>query len=133
MLDPSAASDQAQSQVNYYSEDSILQQWGYYQANNYVMVGDPEDAIISDYYTFGGRNFDTKQALTDMLTQATTTNDVRPGEGLEQKYGYLPEDGTYNPCCNAHGVIATQLEDDNADFALSTFAQDLGDTRTRPC
>ena len=129
MLDPSAASDQAQSQVNYYSEDSILQQWGYYQDNNYVMVGDPEDAIISDYYTFGGRNFNTKQALTDMLTQATTTNDVRPGEGLEQKYGYLPEDGTFNPCCNAHGVIATQLEDDNADFALSTFAQDLGDTK----
>ena len=64
-----------------------------------------------------------------MLTQATTTNDVRPGEGLEQKYGYLPEDGTFNPCCNAHGVIATQLEDDNADFALSTFAQDLGDTK----
>ncbi|HSZ40884.1 MAG TPA: GH92 family glycosyl hydrolase [Trebonia sp.] len=129
MLDPSAASDQAQSQVNYYSEDSILQQWGYYQDNNYVMVGDPEDAIISDYYTFGGKDFNTKQALSDMLTQATTTNDVRPGEGLEQKYGYLPEDGAYNPCCNAHGVIATQLEDDNADFALSTFAQDLGDTK----
>ena len=128
MLDPSAASDQAQSQVNYYSEDSILQQWGYLQDNNYVMVGDPEDAIISDYYTFGGRDFDTSQALTDMLTQATTTNDVRPGEGLEQTYGYLPEDGTYNPCCNAHGVVATQLEDDNADFALSTFAQDLGDS-----
>jgi predicted alpha-1,2-mannosidase len=129
MLDPSAASDQAQSQVNYYSEDKILQQWGYYQDNNYVMVGDPEDAIITDYYTFGGRHFDTSQALTDMLTQATTTNDVRPGEGLEQQYGYLPEDGTYNPCCNAHGVIATQLEDDNADFALSTFASDLGDTK----
>jgi predicted alpha-1,2-mannosidase len=129
MLDPSAASDQAQSQVNYYSEDKILQQWGYYQDNNYVMVGDPEDAIIADYYTFGGRDFDTQQALTDMLTQATTTNDVRPGEGLEQQYGYLPEDGTYNPCCNAHGVIATQLEDDNADYALSTFAQDLGDTK----
>jgi predicted alpha-1,2-mannosidase len=129
MLDPSAASDQAQSQVNYYAEDSILQQWGYYQDNNYVMVGDPEDAIIADYYTFGGRDFDTKQALTDMLTQATTTNDVRPGEGMEQQYGYLPEDGTYNPCCNFHGVVASQLEDDNADFALATFARDLGDTK----
>ena len=41
MLDPSAASDQAQSQVNYYSEDGLLQQWGYLQDNNYVMVGDP--------------------------------------------------------------------------------------------
>ena len=63
-----------------------------------------------------------------MLTQATTINDVRPGEGLEQKYGYLPEDGTYG-CCNAHGVIATQLEDDKADFALSNFAQALGDSK----
>ncbi|MGH3166972.1 MAG: glycoside hydrolase domain-containing protein, partial [Trebonia sp.] len=129
MLDPSAASDQAQSQVNYYSEDKILQQWGYYQANNYVMVGDPEDAIIADYYTFGGRHFDTQQALADMLTQATTTNDVRPGTAMEDKYGYLPKDGTYNSCCNFHGVIATQLEDDNADFALASFAQQLGDTK----
>jgi predicted alpha-1,2-mannosidase len=127
MLDPSAASDQAQSQVNYYAEDSLLQQWGYLEKNNYVMVGDPADAIISDYYAFGAHGFDTKQALTDMLTQATTVNDVRPGEALEQKYGYLPEDGTYG-CCNAHGVIATMLEDDSADLALSSFARSLGDS-----
>src|SRR5258708_16402481 len=93
------------------------------------MVGDPEQVIIADYYAFGGRNFDTKQALTDMLTQATTTNDVRPGQGLEDKYGYLPEDGTYNPCCNAHGVVSSQLEYDIADYALSHFAQPLGDTK----
>jgi predicted alpha-1,2-mannosidase len=127
MLDPSAASDQAQSQVNYYAEDSLLQQWGYLQDNNYVMVGDPSQAIISDYYAFGAHGFDTKQALADMLKQATTVNDVRPGEALEQKYGYLPEDGTYG-CCNFHGVIASMLEDDNADLALSNFAQALGDS-----
>ncbi len=126
MLDPSAASDQAQSQVNYYSEDGVFQQWGYLQANNYVMVGDPEDAIVSDYYAFGAHGFDTKQALADLVKEATTDNDARPGESLEQKYGYLPEDGTYG-CCNAHGVIATQLEDDIADFALSSFAKSLGD------
>ncbi|MDI5963450.1 GH92 family glycosyl hydrolase [Streptantibioticus silvisoli] len=126
MLDPSAASDQAQSQVNYYAEDSLFQQWGYLQDNNYVMVGDPEDAILSDYYAFGAHGFDTKQALADMVKEATTVNDARPGEALEQKYGYLPEDGSYG-CCNAHGVIATQLEDDIADFALSDFAKSLGD------
>jgi hypothetical protein len=126
MLDPSAASDQAQSQVNYYSEDGLLQQWGYLQDNNYVMVGDPEQGIISDYYAFGAHGFNTKQALADMLKQATTVNDARPGEALEQKYGYLPEDGTYG-CCNAHGVIATMLEDDTADLALSSFANSLGD------
>jgi predicted alpha-1,2-mannosidase len=126
ILDPSAASDQAQSQVNYYSEDSLLQQWGYLQDNNYVMVGDPMQSIISDYYAFGARDFDTKQALADMLTQATTVNDVEPGEALEAKYGYLPEDGTYG-CCNFHGVVASELEDDTADFALSNFAKALGD------
>ena len=127
MLDPSAASDQAESQLNYYSEDSLLQQWGYLQANNYVMVGDPTQAIISDYYAFGARSFDTKQALGDMLKQATTVNDVEPGEALETKYGYLPEDGTYG-CCNFHGVVASLLEDDTADFALSNFAKSLGDS-----
>jgi predicted alpha-1,2-mannosidase len=126
-LDPAAASDQAQSQVNYYSEDGVLQQWGYLQDNNYVMIGDPEDSIISDYYAFGGKNFNTKQALADMVKEATTVNDARPGEALEAKYGYLPEDGTYG-CCNAHGVIATMLEDDTADLALSNFAASLGDS-----
>ena len=126
MLDPSAASDQAQSQVNYYSEDSLFQQWGYLQANNYVMVGDPEDSIISDYYAFGATNFNTQAALTDMVKEATTVNDARPGEGLEAQYGYLPEDGTYG-CCNAHGVIATMLEDDTSNVALANFAQSLGD------
>jgi predicted alpha-1,2-mannosidase len=128
MLDPTAASDQAQSQVNYYSEDNLFQQWGYLQDNNYVMVGDPEDSIISDYYAFGGKDFDTTQALADMVKEATTTNDARPGEGLEAQYGYLPEDGTYG-CCNAHGVIATMLEDDTADVALSNFASSLGDSK----
>jgi predicted alpha-1,2-mannosidase len=128
MLDPSAAGQEAQSLVNYYSEDKILQQWGYMQDNNYVMVGDPAQSIISDLYAFGGHNFDTKTALSDMLAQATTVNDVRPGEALEQKYGYLPTDGTYG-CCNAHGVVATELEYDSEDLALANFASAMGDTK----
>src|SRR5581483_5970754 len=72
MLDPKAASDQAQSQLNYYAEDKILQQWGYLQDNNYVMVGDPMQSVIADYYAFGAHAFDTKTALKDMLEQATT-------------------------------------------------------------
>ncbi len=126
MLDPLAASDMAQSQLNFYAEDRVLQQWGYNNLNNYVMVGDPADAIIADEYTFGARNFDTHQALTDMLAQATTVNAVRPGEALEQQLGYLPEDGAYG-CCHAHGFVSALLEYDTADLALAQFAQDLGD------
>jgi predicted alpha-1,2-mannosidase len=128
ILDPQAASDQAQSLVNYYSQDHILQQWGYLNLNNYVMVGDPAQSIIADYYAFGARNFDTQQALADMLKQATTVNDVRPGEALEAKYGYLPADGTYG-CCNPHGTVATLLEYDSEDLALSSFARALGDNQ----
>ncbi len=126
MLDPAAASDQAQSLINYYAQDKILQQWGYLNLNNYVMVGDPAQSIIADYFAFGARNFDTSTALADMLAQATTVNDVRPGEALEQQYGYLPEDGKYG-CCNPHGYVPTLLEYDAQDLALSQFAAALGD------
>jgi predicted alpha-1,2-mannosidase len=128
MLDPAAASDQAQSQVNYYAEDKLLQQWGYLQDNNYVMVGDPMQSIIADYYAFGAHDFDTQTALKDMLAQATTTNDVRPGENLEDKLGYLPEDGSYRSCCNPHGFVSSLLEYDSNDLALSRFAAAVGDT-----
>ena len=126
MLDPDPAGDMVQSQVNYYSEDHLLQQWGYDQDNNYVMVGDPMQSIIADYYAFGAHNFDTATALKDMLAQATTVNDVRPGEALEQKYGYLPEDGSYG-CCNPHGYVPTLEEYNTEDLALSFFADALGD------
>jgi predicted alpha-1,2-mannosidase len=126
MLDPSAAGDMAQSQLNFYSEDKVLQQWGYDNLNNYVMVGDPADAEIADYYAFGAHNFRARQALADMLAQADTVNDVRPGEALEAQYGYLPEDGTYG-CCDPHGFLSALLEYDTADLALARFAADLGD------
>jgi predicted alpha-1,2-mannosidase len=127
MLDPSAAGDQAQSLLNYYDQDKILQQWGYLNNNNYVMVGDPAQSIIADYYAFGAHNFDTTAALKDMLAQATTTNDVRPGQNLEDSLGYLPEDGSYRSCCNPHGYVSSLLEYNTEDLALSRFAAALGD------
>jgi predicted alpha-1,2-mannosidase len=125
ILDPRAASDMAQSLVNYYTHNGVLQQWGYLNQDLYVMVGDPADAIIADYYAFGARAFATRRALTDMVRQATTVNRVRPGEALEQRYGYLPENGRYG-CCNPHGFVPSLLEYDTADFALSRFAAALG-------
>jgi predicted alpha-1,2-mannosidase len=128
IVDPSVAGDQAQSLLNYYDENGLLQQWGYLHLDNYVMVGDPAQSIIADYYAFGAHNFNTGQALTDMLKQANTVNDVRPGQALEQKYGYLPENGSYG-CCNPHGYVPTLLEYDSQDLALSHFVAALGDTK----
>ncbi len=92
------------------------------------MVGDPAQSIIADYYAFGAHNFNTSEALADMLKQANTVNDVRPGEALEAKDGYLPEDGSYG-CCNPHGYVPTLLEYDSEDLALSNFASTLGDSK----
>jgi predicted alpha-1,2-mannosidase len=125
MLDPTAASDMAQSLVNYYGQNGILPQWSYLNLDDYVMVGDPADAIIADYYAFGARHFDTAKALTDMLAQIGAGNPVRPGQAAIDKYGYLPQNTGYG-CCHLHGVVAALLEYDNADLALSRFAAALG-------
>jgi predicted alpha-1,2-mannosidase len=126
ILDPKDGGDQAQSLLNYYAQNGVLQQWGYLNQDNWVMAGDPSTAIISDAHAFGVTNFDTKTALADLVKNATSVNEVRPGEALEQQYGYLPENGTYG-CCNPHGQVSSLLEYDNADFALSEFAASLGD------
>jgi predicted alpha-1,2-mannosidase len=126
MLDPQAASDMAQSLVNYYAQNQILPQWGYLNLDGYVMLGDPADAIIADYYAFGATGFDTMTALSDMLRQATTVNRVRPGTALADRYGYLPQNGSYG-CCGLHYFVSALLEYDTADFALAQYAAALGD------
>ncbi len=125
MLDPNAASDMAQSLVNEYAQNGILPQWGYLNLDNYVMIGDPSDAVIADYYAFGARHFLASQALADMMRQATTVNTIRPGEAIEARLGYLPQDASYG-CCKLRGYVSALLEYDTADSAISAFAATLG-------
>ncbi len=93
------------------------------------MVGDPADEIISDYYAFGARNFDTATALKDMIAEATNTsgNNIRPGLNYLESDGYLPANGSYG-CCNFYGPVSTTLEYDSADAAIAWFAGQLGDS-----
>ncbi len=125
MLDPAAASDMAQSLVNEYAQNGILPQWGYLNLDNYVMIGDPSDAVIADYYAFGARHFLASRALADMMRQATTVNTIRPGEAIEARLGYLPQDAIYG-CCMLRGFVSALLEYDTADSAISAFAATLG-------
>ena len=105
MLDPAAASDQAQSQLNYYTEDKLLQQWGYLQAQQLRDGRRPEQSIIADYYAFGAHGFNTKRRSPTCSSRPRRSTTCGPAQALEQKYGYLPEDGTYG-CCNAHGFMS---------------------------
>ncbi len=127
LLDPSAASGAAQSLVNAYEQTGMLPRWQAYGRDTYVMVGDPADAILADYYAFGASGFDVRTALAAMISQATTPGNIRPGLDYLNSPGYLPEYGSYG-CCNYHGPVATTLEYDTDDFAISALARALGDS-----
>jgi len=127
LVDPTAASDTAQSMVDDYAQDGMFPKWMENNGESYVMVGDPADAILADYYAFGGTNFSTSTALTDMVNEATSTSNIRPGNNYLSAPGYLPHDGSYG-CCNFYGPVSTTLEYDTADFAISAFAGALGNT-----
>ncbi|HWG26924.1 lectin [Actinospica sp.] len=127
LIDPQAASDTAQSMVDDYAQTGLFPKWSEDNGETYVMVGDPADSIIADYYAFGAHSFDTSTALKDMLAEATNANNDRPGLTYLEQLGYLPSNGSYG-CCNFYGPAATTLEYDTADFAISALAGSLGDT-----
>ena len=127
LLDPQAASDTAQSMVDDYAQTGQFPKWSEDNGETYVMVGDPADEILADYYAFGARSFSTSTALTDMMAEATNTNNNRPGLNYLEQLGYLPTNGSYG-CCNFYGPAATTLEYDSADFAISAFAGALGNS-----
>lgn len=130
LVAPQVASDTAQSMVDDYAQTGIFPKWSENNGESYVMVGDPADAILADYYAFGARDFDTATALADMVRQASTTNNDRPGLNYLNSPGYMPHDGSYG-CCNFYGPVATTLEYNTADFAISALAGALGDTNNQ--
>ncbi|MEU9991041.1 lectin [Streptomyces sp. NPDC048045] len=130
LVSPQVASDTAQSMTDDYAQTGLFPKWSENNGESYVMVGDPAAAIIADYHAFGARSFDTAKALAGLLKQASTANNDRPGLNYLDNPGYEPHNGTYG-CCNFYGPVATTLEYDTADFALSAFAGALGDTRSR--
>jgi predicted alpha-1,2-mannosidase len=127
LVAPSVAGDIAQSMVDDYAQSGMLPKWAQNNGESYVMVGDPADEIIADYYAFGAHNFSTSTALADMVKESVATTNIRPGLNYLNSPGYLADDGTYE-CCNFYGPVSTQLEYDSADFAVSALAGALGDT-----
>ncbi|MER6028810.1 lectin [Streptomyces sp. NPDC001851] len=127
LVAPRIASDTAQSMVDDYRQTGLFPKWSENNGETHVMVGDPADEIIADYYAFGARAFDTATALQGMIAEATVPNDNRPGLAYLEQLGWLPSNGKYG-CCNFYGAAATTLEYDSADFAVSAFAGALGHT-----
>lgn len=130
LVDPAAASDMVASMLRDRDQGSSLPKWTLNNGETWVMVGDPADGIIAGAHAFGARSFDARRALAAMVRQAVGPNPARPGENVRDRLGYLPVDGSGWSCCHFYGTVSTQLEYDNADYALAALARRLGDTAT---
>jgi predicted alpha-1,2-mannosidase len=126
LVDPSVASDIATSMLNEYAQSGQLPKWALNNGESYIMVGDPADPILADLHAFGA-TFNTTQALADMVAEASTPTNVRPGLTYDQTLHYLPSDGTYG-CCDYYGSVSTTLEYATADQSIAQLAESLGDT-----
>jgi predicted alpha-1,2-mannosidase len=129
LVAPHETSDSIRSMLNDYDQSGMLPKWAQANGESYVMVGDPADAIIAGAYAFGARDFDARKALAAMVTEATETSNIRPGQSAIDQYGYLPYDIT-NGCCNFNGAVSTQMEYDTADYAIASLAQSIGQRAT---
>ncbi|SCF26633.1 alpha-1,2-mannosidase, putative [Micromonospora purpureochromogenes] len=129
MLAPDRASDLVRSMLNDYEQSGRLPKWSVANDESYMMVGDPAVPTIASAFAFGARDFDTGKALAAMVAQSARPGNARPGTVYLDNLGYLPDDGGYG-CCNHNGTTATSLEYHSADFALASFARQLGDTAT---
>jgi predicted alpha-1,2-mannosidase len=131
MLFPKVGSDIAQSLVVDAEQGGGLPIWSEANDEASAMVGDPSDCILANLYAFGAREFDTKAALAAMLRGANdpkTHSRVYPQRPDLEEYlrlGYVAERGI-----PGRGAASVTLEYQSADFAISRFAEALGDTAT---
>lgn len=131
LLDPAVAGDAARSMLADYAQGGELPKWVENNTETHVMVGDPADAILADYYAFGATGFGAARALADMASEATYATPNRPGLNYLTSPGYLPYNGIYCGGCNYYASTSTTLEYGTDDFAVSAFAGALGDAGTQ--
>jgi predicted alpha-1,2-mannosidase len=126
------APDEMNDIIQSYLDDAAqggpgLPRWQQINHNSGGMVGDGPLSYIATAYAMGVRNFDTSAALTAMTldagTPGTTSDGVKVRENLSEYLanGYIGQDHNGQSASVA-------LEYESADFALSQFANAVGDT-----
>ncbi|MBV8463583.1 MAG: GH92 family glycosyl hydrolase, partial [Acidimicrobiales bacterium] len=128
LLFPARASDMAQSLVNDAEQSGSFPRWALANAATGEMTGDSVVPLIVNLYAFGAKDFDVKTALRYMVNAATTGGVglggyvERPGIAAYQVLGYAPE--------TVGAPASITLEWSVDDFAISRFADSLGDSAT---
>jgi len=114
MLFPKESSDMMQSVVDFAEQSGGYGRWVLANIETGVMHGDPIPIIISNTYTFGGRNFDVQEAFKYMKHGATVLGarsqnvEIRPGLS-----NYLNKGVENASLC---------LEYTSSDYAIGQFA-----------
>ena len=128
LLFPKQASDMAQSLVNDAAQSGSLPRWALANAATGMMTGDSVVPLIVNLYAYGAKDFDAKTALHYMVNAATTGGVgrngyvERRGAAAYLELGYAPE--LVGPSASI------TLEWSIDDFAISRFADSLGDAAT---
>jgi predicted alpha-1,2-mannosidase len=135
LLFPQRAGDMAQSLVNDATQSGALPRWALANSATGEMTGDSVVPLIANLYAYGGANFDRRTALRYMV-HAATTGGVglngyveRPGIATYQALRYAPftlEFRTGGRIADASITLEWSID----DFAISRFADALGDTAT---
>ncbi len=128
ILFPEIASDMAQSLVADAEQGGGLPVFPVANDEAHAMVGDPSDGILASFYAFGAHNFDAHMALREMLRGANDPQ-VRVQSYLERPYlqEYLRQGYVSERRIPGEGSASVTLEYQNADFAVSRLAAELGD------
>jgi predicted alpha-1,2-mannosidase len=122
-LTPADASDIMQSLANYAQQGGGgLPRWEQANRNSGGMVGDGPVIMLASAYALGATNFDTASALTAMTLNAGTVGTVSDGNLVRSDLN------DYIALGYVTGSASVTLEYASADFALSQFANALGDT-----
>jgi predicted alpha-1,2-mannosidase len=135
-LKPAAASDMMQSLVDDAETcGGAFPKWVEGNTSSDVMPGDNVPIVVAQSYMYGATGFDTHKALSIMLDTAsgaaTACRNViaLPGLALYKQLGYLPADAHIRiDSSHNGGTASTTLEYATTDYAISRFAQALGDT-----
>jgi predicted alpha-1,2-mannosidase len=135
LLFPERASDMAQSLVNDAEQSGSLPRWALANSATGVMTGDNVVPLIVNLYVYGAKDFDLKTALRYMVNGATTGGIglngyvERPGIASYLEHGYAPNTEEFRGGNGLVGASVT-LEWSVDDFAISRFAESLGDSAT---
>jgi len=127
LLLPEQTSQMMQSLVRDAEQSGWLPRWAVANDVSYIMGGDSPAILLSEGYAFGARQFDLKSALHLMIKGATQPgkgpheNSERPGLQEYLTRGYVPLSD------DPEAAASITLEYASADFAVSRFADALGD------